>query len=98
MKYQDLCSQGKGIQDLSSIERIIIGAPIFTLFQEWLFRKRLLAVLKESFKEPESYVKFEAFIERYPKTENGRQQLAILLSDARIDFRIINGYTRRKYN
>lgn len=99
MKYQDLYKKGKGIQDLTPLERIIIGAPYFNLFQEWLFRRRLLAVLKEGLIDPETDVKFLLFLEWYPKTKEGSQKLAILLSDAIIDFRDAHGYPRRRrYN
>jgi len=72
---------------MSSIERIILGAPIENIFHRWMFRKRLLGVLKEGLLEPRIEVNFRKFVDRYFKHYADKQMLPELLEDSISDYR-----------
>lgn len=82
---------------MSSIERIILGAPIKSTIQGWIFRKRLLAVLREGLVRLQSDENLHKFTTRYLKHYPDKQMLPKLLEDSISDYRKANELGRLDY-
>ncbi|KAA5532564.1 hypothetical protein F0919_17430 [Taibaiella lutea] len=72
---------------MSSIERIILGAPIQNIYQEWIFRKKLFEVLREGLIVPRADMNFQGFITKYLNLYANKNMLPALLKDSIDDYR-----------